>query len=640
MRPPEYGGTFMARDGGNLPIPERSRGVFRHRRRPAVAGPTFERLEGRRLLSFLQPYGSKFRRVQAGGVVDVISVSGPGQVFTARSNRGMVAIRLVGTTQDSQVVVSPLGARSQDSNRPLRIGKLEVRSGRLGSFQALTSADLEGRLTPLTGPVASLQFDSLGPSARIEIDGNLGQLSVNRSIDLGQSGRIIVSNDLTGSLSVSQDLTLAGGQIEVGQDLAGSVTIGGSLAVADGGQFSVGRNLGLGGAGTASPATALSITGNLSVDSHGGFTVGGNAGAISVAGNVGASDGGRILVGGNLTSLTTIGGGGTAVTGNAAFRSGAAFTVDGNLGTLSIGSNLQTSGGGQVVVRGNLGVLSITGMFQGAGSEDIVVGDNLGQLTVLGSASAGFSLQNVGIDVAGSIQGVDVRNGISHGLITAGVVIDGGTPGAGSNNWNIGPSGTVAVLDSQIRAGLEIRNFTIGGDVRSDLPSQPSTGAVTRIVAGEDRNGHFTPGGIIDKFQIVGRLIDAALAASVQPFGGTGVAPPTPTPPGYVPPASASDDAGFKTYDEPAGTITVGTLTYPNATAPPYDPSSDPTIDDLVLPGGSINPSFAPGSASSAPTNSTVLGGVVSTSHGDNADFAGIFAADTRGVFVGPLPTQ
>jgi len=39
------------------------------------------------------------------------------------------------------------------------------------------------------------------------------------------------------------------------------------------------------------------------------------------------------------------------------------------------------------------------------------------------------------------------------------------------------------------------------------------------------------------------------------------------------------------------------------------------------------------------PTKSTVLGGVISTVHGDEADFAGIFAADARGVFVGPIPS-
>ncbi|MFI5460670.1 MAG: hypothetical protein ACHRXM_35085, partial [Isosphaerales bacterium] len=135
--------------------------------------------------------------------------------------------------------------------------------------------------------------------------------------------------------------------------------------------------------------------------------------------------------------------------------------------------------------------------------------------------------------------------------------------------------------------------------------------------------------------------------ASVQPYGGTGALPPTPTPPNYTPPTSTSDDNGFKTYDEPAGAITVtlanGTqVTYPNYTGPPYDPSSDPTIDDLVLPGGAINPSFVPalGATSSLPSKSTVLGGVVSNAHGDQADFAGIFAANTSEVFVGPLPTS
>jgi hypothetical protein len=43
------------------------------------------------------------------------------------------------------------------------------------------------------------------------------------------------------------------------------------------------------------------------------------------------------------------------------------------------------------------------------------------------------------------------------------------------------------------------------------------------------------------------------------------------------------------------------------------------------------------------PTKSTVLGGVIFTSHDGNPDgndFAGIFAADARGVFVGPIPSQ
>ena len=68
--------------------------------------------------------------------------------------------------------------------------------------------------------------------------------------------------------------------------------------------------------------------------------------------------------------------------------------------------------------------------------------------------------------------------------------------------------------------------------------------------------------------------------------------------------------------------------------------SVDPTIDDFIYSGGSINPSFA--AAGALPSRSTVLGGVISTKHldpPDSADFAGLFAADTRGVFVGVLPS-
>jgi len=474
-------------------------------RRLTKAALGFESLEERQLLSSAR--SAPFTDIRYGGALYEIAVNGPGAVQAHRTGHGTVAINLLGTTQDSQVTISALFTHPRPFIKRLAIDHINVRTGRLSSIQGLTTADLMGRISPLQGVVASLQFDALGPAAQVDVNGNLGQLTVNQNVNLGQTGHI---------------------------------------------------------------------------------------------------------------------------------------NVDGNLGTFSVGSNLQTSGGGQIHVLGNLGVLSVTGIVQGKGSKDIVVGDDLGQLTVLGGGNNVFSLQGVNIDVSKNIQGLDVRNGITDSLITAGYLIDGGMPGTGTNGWNIGPDGTLAVFDSQILAGFEIRNITIGGDVKSDLPGNPTSGQFTRIVAGEDRNGNFSAGGIIDNFQIVGRLIDAVLAASVQPYGGTGVEPPTPTPPNYTPPTSTSDDNGFKTYDEPAGTITVGGVTYPTYTGPPYDPSSDPTIDDLVLPGGAINPSFAPaqGAVSPLPSKSTVLGGVVSTAHGDQADFAGIFAANTNGVFVGPLPTS
>ena len=114
------------------------------RRRSVSTLPGLEALESRDLLSFLQPFGSKFTRVRAGGVLDLITVSGPGQVFTRRSGPNQVAISLAGTTQDSQVTVSSLGAQPGQANSPLQIAKIRVQTHRLGSFQGLTTVDLDG----------------------------------------------------------------------------------------------------------------------------------------------------------------------------------------------------------------------------------------------------------------------------------------------------------------------------------------------------------------------------------------------------------------------------------------------------------------------------------------------------------------
>jgi hypothetical protein len=146
------------------------------------------------------------------------------------------------------------------------------------------------------------------------------------------------------------------------------------------------------------------------------------------------------------------------------------------------------------------------------------------------------------------------------------------------------------------------------------------------------------------------------------------------------------------TFANPIPYPNYSTASYKNEifTGVAYNTAIDPTIDDFVFQGGQINPSFAspPAAASvtttiesgattalggttttggltsstgttsssgssltstttvtttnlAIPTKSTVLGGVISTSHGNNPDafdFAGIFAADTRGVFVGPIP--
>jgi len=70
-----------------------------------------------------------------------------------------------------------------------------------------------------------------------------------------------------------------------------------------------------------------------------------------------------------------------------------------------------------------------------------------------------------------------------------------------------------------------------------------------------------------------------------------------------------------------------------------------------VLSGGQINPTFAPklqlllplaaaATQLPLPSKSTVLGSVITTKPGlAGTDYAGIFAANTNGVLVGPIPT-
>ncbi len=236
----------------------------------------------------------------------------------------------------------------------------------------------------------------------------------------------------------------------------------------------------------------------------------------------------------------------------------------------------------------------------------------------------------------------------------------------------------------------------VAGEVLTDrAPGRDSQGGFPQ--------GTFTSGGNIDNFQILGSLIDSVVAASVAPFGNSGTLPSNNLNYSAPPPSVANTpgDQGFNTYDAPAGIIVGGTVlvntkgaegvsellpfknfsevsyfneteisafTPVTITPVTYAPtrmsfynSLDPTIDDTILP-GAINLSFATAPADlnaqnqnpngsgqttttitlSLPSKSTVLGGVISNQHKGNPDaedFAGIFANDTSGVFVGVLPT-
>ena len=546
-------------------------------RRTSTA-PAVESLEGRQLLStltgfthvhnILTPTGIN-HNIQTPAGIFSLQVTGPGVLKARPAGHGAINVNVLGTTTDSSLSITQVQPRFHVVNTLLVIQNLTIKSGQIGNIQA-SAAELDGPMTlpmtPLTTPINTLQFGALGPNAQIDVNGSVGSMSVQKDVNLGPSGHIMIA--------------------------------------------------------------------------------------------------------GNLNSLT------------------------------------------------------VNGTFQGQGTSaiDLFVGLDLTNFTVLGGSSNLGSVHSANIAVGKDIVGLNIQHGIFNSLITAGVLIDG-SPQNSSSGGNIGPDGSDAIFDSEILAGVQIKNLLINGNVTSDYVTKPNpTGYPTRIVAGEvlvDRapgrdpqggfpQGTFTSGGNIDNFQITGSLIDSVVAASVAPFGNNGTLPPSPTSlNGYgysvAPPSVANTpgDQGFNTYDAPAGIIvggTVGTsgsktvgvlLPFPNfsevsyfneteinsitpLTFPPqpllppprhsfYNTSLDPTIDDTILP-GAINPSFAtapadlnatnanPGGTGtttstiklSLPSKSTVLGGVISNQHMGNPDaedFAGIFANDTSGVFVGVLPT-
>ena len=631
--------------------------------------PAVEALEGRTLLAQFFTGPSAVRPVQTTGGVFTFAVSGPGLIKTNQLGKGVVGVTVFGSTAATTLSVAMTKQRLHQAAGSLSIGSIRVVSGQIGQILA-GSASLVGTVSPLGGGVGSLQFGGLGPNARIDVNGTLGSLGVG-GVNLGPNGHVRIGESLGQGLTVSGPWTVDGGEFSVGADLSGPLNVG-SVHVMHGGRFSVGHDL----SGGAQVAVDLDVA------SNGSFTVGHNLGGLTVGNKLSLETGGILAVGNDLTGAVSVGAGmslsggsrfvvvrdvpgSITVTGDVNLASNGVIGVGRALNALTVNGDLvvDPSGGG-VVVGGNFNNLTVNGMIRGQGSKtaaDLTVGLDLGRLTVLGSSPNQGGIQGANIDVGKSILGLDVRHGIFSSLITAGVLIDGG--GSGGGGGNVGPDGPDAIVNSELRAGVRIQNLINNGNVRSTFATDPAaTGFPTRIIAGESRQGVFTGGGVIDNFQILGEMFDSVIAASVKPNGGNGTLPTFSygTPPAS--PTNAPGDLGFNTYDAPAGTITGGTVgapvRYPNfselsyynetLTGVTWNNAIDPTIDDFIFP-GAINPSFASPPVAGAsladpttilplPTKSTVLGGVSSSAHGDNADYAGILAADTRGVFVGNLP--
>lgn len=621
--PSRDGALIMTRDLGRIvrrsgeTAPRTTAGSPRRFARTPVVEP----LEDRQLLSFYTG-PTTVRPLVAPGGMYTLSISGPGFEKVTKNAKGVVTVTLFGTTSQTTLTETLTHPRLHAASTPLRIGAIRVISGQLGSIVAPDSV-LAGTISPISGSVSSLQFNSLDQNARVDIAGTLGSLTVG-SVNLGPNGHVVIGGDLGQSLSVGA-MNLNGGGFLIGNDLMGALNAG-SITLDHGGLFSVNNDL---------------------------------QGSVTVSGNLSASNNSRFNVGRDVTGSMNIG-------GNLALASNGVVTLGRGLENLTVNGNLTVApSGGEVLVGGNLTSLTVNGAFIGKGSKstpDLVVGLNLGSLSVLGGGAGQGGIQNANIEVTKSILGLNVPHGIFNSFITAGVLIDGGA----NTNGNVGADGTAAIYNSEIRSGGDINHLTINGDVQSTFATNPnSTGYPTRIVAGEDRAGNFVSGAVIDHFVIQGSLMDAVVAASWAPNGGNGQLPTYTY--GSPPPSwtNIPGDVGYDTYDAPAGTITGGTVGAPikylnfspvniyneQVVGVKYDTTSgaaDPTIDDTILP-GSINPSFAttpldpqtltnPDSVLPLPSQSTVDKLVISTPHGDAADYAGFFAADVRGVFIGKLP--
>ena len=387
----------------------------------------------------------------------------------------------------------PAASRSARVRRTSTAPAVESLEGRqlLSTFTGFTH--VRNILTP--AGIFSLQVTGPGvlkasPAGHGAINLNVLGTTTNSSLSITQvQPRFHVVNNLL----VIQNLTIKSGQI--GNIQASPAELDGPMTL---------------------PMTPLTTSINTlqfgALGPNAQIDVNGSVGSMSVQ-NVNLGPSGHVVIAGDLNSLT----------------------VTGNL--------LVNPGSGGIVVGGNLNGLTVNGIFQGQGTSaiDLSVGLDLTNFTVLGGSSNLGGVRSANIAVGKDIVGLNIQHGIFNSLITAGVLIDG-SPQNSSSGGNIGPDGSDAIFDSQLLAGVQIKNLLINGNVTSDYVTNPKpnpTGYPTRIVAGEvleDRapgrdsqggfpQGTFTSAGNIDNFQITGALIDSVVAASVAPYGGNGTLP-------------------------------------------------------------------------------------------------------------------
>ncbi len=601
------------------------------RARYTTTKPVVESLEGRQLLALFTGF-SHVRNIPTNSGVYSLQIDGPGVLKTQPAGGGSFDVKVLGTTNASTLTITQVRPRFHVVNGPMSIDNLTIRSGQIGSILA-SPVELDGAMSPVNSGMNTLEFGALGRGARIDVNGGVNTMDVG---SVGSGAQI----DVSGSV----------GTMDVGFVESGAIDVSGNVSTMNVGSVGSGAQIDVNG------SVGTMNVGSVNLGPSGHVVITGNLNSLTVTGNLLVNPGSEgIVVGGNLNGLTV----------NGIFQGQGTSAID-----LSVGLDLT-----------NFTVLSGSSNLGGVRSANIAVGKDIVGLNI--QHGIFNSLITAGVLIDGSPQnsssggniGPDGSDAIFDSEILAGVQINNMLiNGNVTSDYVTNPKPNPTGYPTRIVAGEVLEDRAPGRDPQGGFPQ-----------------GTFTSAGNIDNFQITGSLIDSVLAASVAPFGGNGTFPSSPY--GAQPPSVANTpgDQGFNTYDAPYGLIEGGKAEYITGTLVPgsvqvqdqnyseasyfnetpfsrngnfpqgdYDKSIDPTIDDAILP-GSINLSFATAPASipvpvslpittpisvtlSLPSKSTVLGGVISHQHNngnpDANDFAGIFAADTSGVFVGALPTS
>jgi hypothetical protein len=222
--------------------------------------------------------------------------------------------------------------------------------------------------------MTTFTLGQLGPAARVEIIGSVGDMTVS-NINLGPTGLV----SITGGLNTADS---AGSTSSSTTDLTGLMTIG-SLNL-NGGRFVIGQD----------SVAPIAVLDNMTISHDGLFSVGRDMdGPITVNGNLDLSSGGQLFVGRNMDDLT----------------------VNGNV--------IVNPSGSGIVVNGTLDDMVVDGIFQGQGGTaaptffDVGVGLNINALSILGGNISQNGLINANIRAGGSISGVDVVFGSVNSTI-------------------------------------------------------------------------------------------------------------------------------------------------------------------------------------------------------------------------------